>query len=561
MKAGYLILALTALLASCCTKPEGPGQSGVTEGKQDVSFLADPVFILPEEPLTRDTIPDFSRVGYHWGEDAFPDYANVVRVAAPTGGDDTSLIQDAIDSAPERSVILLQEGTYRVDSIIMLDRSGLVLRGSGDKATTIRAAGKTLRHVVVMGRVMRDAAGARIIKTTSKSIAGVGTTVHYLVKVRTPQLSAREQTGPMIPLVGDAFCGAAFVEVSDPSSFNVGDRVSLYRPATAGWLDAIHMREIVQAATDEDVITQWTPAAYGMWWDRTVVGVEGRRIWLDNPVVMSMTSGFGGGMLVKTSWDRISESGVENLVFESEFDSSVVEDGMYIDEEHASTAVLVGASEHCRVKDITVRYFSTSAVDLSSGAQNITVEDCRSLSPVSRINGGWRYAFHISGGGCCLVRNCLCDEDRHGFVLGTKVPGPNAFVDCIGERMYSILGPHQRWSTGCLYDNCVTSGGLVVKDAGNSGTGQGWQGANMVFWNCRASSIVCQSPWASALNWSVGSTPRATASASYAAGDNLGRRPLGVVRDRLPGEPERLYDTQLQERLAAGRRISNASAL
>ena len=561
MKNGLFVLALAMLLAACCTKPEDTSKSEAVAGKESVSFLADPVVIAPEEPLTRDTIPDFSRVGYRWGESVFPDYANVVMVAAPTGGDDTQLIQAAIDSAPEGSVVQLRSGTYRVDSIIILDRSKIILRGSGDKQTTIKAAGKVLRTVVVMGKVLRDADGNRIIRSSSKSIAGVGTTVHYNVLVRTAALSSRVQTGPMVPIISDTFCGAPFVEVSDPSSFNVGDRVSLYRPGTSVWLDAIHMREIVKDATDEDVITQWTPAGYNIWWDRVVVGVEGRRIWLDNPVVMSMTSGFGGGFLVKTSWERISESGVENLAFESEFDSSLVEGGICIDEMHATTAVLVGSAEHCWVKDITARHFSASTVDLYAGAQNVTVLDCSSMDPVSRINGGWRYAFLISGGGCCLVRNCRCEKDRHGYVLGTKTPGPNAFVDCVGEKMYTILGPHQRWSTGCLYDGCVTDDGLVVKDAANSGTGHGWQGANMVFWNCTASYITCQSPWASALNWSVGCTPKAGWASKYSAGDTLGPRPAGVIRDRLPGEPEKLYETQLQERLAAGIRISNALAL
>ena len=107
----------------------------------------------------------------------------------------------------------------------------------------------------------------------------------------------------------------------------------------------------------------------------------------------------------------------------------------------------------------------------------------------------------------------------------------------------------------------MTDDGLVVKDAANSGTGHGWQGANMVFWNCTASYITCQSPWASAINWSVGCTPKAGWSSKYSAGDTLGPRPAGVIRDRLPGEPEKLYETQLQERLAAGIRISNALAL
>jgi hypothetical protein len=56
--------------------------------------------------------------------------------------------------------------------------------------------------------------------------------------------------------------------------------------------------------------------------------------------------------------------------------------------------------------------------------------------------------------------------------------------------------PHHRWSTGILFDNITLEekGNLAAINRGDSGTGHGWAGANMVFWNCAANNIVVFDP-------------------------------------------------------------------
>jgi hypothetical protein len=49
----------------------------------------------------------------------------------------------------------------------------------------------------------------------------------------------------------------------------------------------------------------------------------------------------------------------------------------------------------------------------------------------------------------------------------------------------------------------VEGNGLNVQDRQWSGTGHGWAGANMVFWNCVANSFKCQQP-PTAQNFGVG---------------------------------------------------------
>lgn len=140
---------------------------------------------------------------------------------------------------------------------------------------------------------------------------------------------------------------------------------------------------------------------------------------------------------------------------------------------------------------------------LGGGARCVTVLDCKSLDPVSVILGSRRYAFEISGGELILIKNCYTLYDRHSFVSG-GVCGPNVYTNCRAERPFSSIGPHQNWATGSLFDRVSSSGAMEAQDAGNGGTGHGWRGANIVYWNCEGSILHCQSPQASARNFAIG---------------------------------------------------------
>src|SRR5262249_36731414 len=130
---------------------------------------------------------------------------------------------------------------------------------------------------------------------------------------------------------------------------------------------------------------------------------------------------------------------------------------------------------------------------------------------------------------------------RHDFTVQTLVTGPNAFVDCHSDLAYAESGPHQRWSNGTLFDNVVTHGysgsGLNIRNAGNEGTGHGWQAANDVIWNSMADRMNVSSP-PTAQNWVIGGTaPTVQGNAIF---DSFGT----MV------SPQSLYEQQLSERLA-----------
>ena len=66
------------------------------------------------------------------------------------------------------------------------------------------------------------------------------------------------------------------------------------------------------------------------------------------------------------------------------------------------------------------------------------------------------------------------------------------FLDCLATRPYSSSEPHERWSTGNLYDNVQAPltarfwKGIIV----------GWAGANTVFWNCEGDFLIQKPPTA-----------------------------------------------------------------
>lgn len=587
-----LFLAATiALIGVSCVKVQE-----TEEGLAEVAFgFTDLNNDNPDESVPRDTIPDFSAVGYHWGETDLANAAagrNIFYLPSPSGGDDFHMIQQAIDMASEGTIIQFEAGTYFVDSLLMIDRNGIVLRGAGDKETILFARGYApdtpsmttdvsgvrypyVRNFICIGK----SAGKGSDRVTEMSVSISADNFHadaWSVRGTTMSSTVGQTIGSGSPIIEDAFCGSRFVKVMDPSQFNVGDHVCVFRPGTAKWIHDIKMDMIIKSLKDIGTVYQWTPSAYSISWERVVTGIRGDKVYFDAPLVMSVTSNYGGGVLYKYMWDRVRECGVENMKIVSDYDrnrTSRVDNSAY-DLYHAASGVYFTAAEHCWVRDVEFYHFSESAVNMATGAKNITVENCSMHDPISPISGGMRYAFHIFTGSQCLVKNCTTDHDRHQFVTGTRSPGPNVFTRCTSTNAYSTLGPHQRWATGILWDNVSTNSRAGVYDAGNSGTGHGWQGSNIVFWNCRVEGVFrAQSPWVTGKNYVIGcyneNGPIQTVQYSgyanpgydpngnivYDSQVNGFPRPDAVCRQLEPGEPQSLYESQLQKRLESGNRI------
>ena len=108
MKITRSILLTTVFGLLCCSVDKtgddpAPAPPAPTDGRYPV-VKSD---CLPARQPTGDMIPDFSRVGYRWGDAEIPTVAVVATLTPPAGGADaTTLIQSAIDKAGAGAIVL-----------------------------------------------------------------------------------------------------------------------------------------------------------------------------------------------------------------------------------------------------------------------------------------------------------------------------------------------------------------------------------------------------------------------------------------------------------------------
>jgi hypothetical protein len=118
------------------------------------------------------------------------------------------------------------------------------------------------------------------------------------------------------------------------------------------------------------------------------------------------------------------------------------------------------------------------------------------------------------------------------------------FVDSLAENTNSDIGPHQRYAEGLLFDN-IRGGEMNVQNRADSGSGHGWAGAQTVFWNCDATTMICDAP-AAAMNFSIGNI------AIQEEGFWVPSEPEGIWESQgTPVTPRSLYYRQLEDRLGA----------
>jgi hypothetical protein len=414
-------------------------------------------------------VPDFSYAGYRGADATIPNVP--VRVfVSPKEGDQTSRIQTAIDYIASREpdangfrgAVLLQPGIFEVAGGLKIRASGVVLRGSGagEHGTTILATGHDRRTLIVIeGKDDRQIEKPAAI----------------------PDLC--------VPV------NASSVQIRPPLSLSVGDTVIINRPCTPEWIESIGMNDM----GGERHGFRWRPGSRELNWDRIVTKIEGNSITFDAPITCALDSKFGGATIAKYAWPgRIQNVGLENLRLESTFDSKNLKD-----ESHSWFAVTMEGVRDAWVRQVTFTRFAGSAVALWETCSRITVEDCKSLSPVSEI-AGWRRHTFFTSGQQTLFQRCYSEHGRHDFSVGFCSPGPNAFVQCEAHDTFDDSGPIDSWATGVLFDNVRIDGNAIsLCDRRFQAQGAGWSSANSMLWQCNASLIRNFSP-PGATNWAIG---------------------------------------------------------
>lgn len=515
-------LAGAALLASV------PGAQAATH-QSAWAFPGSSGRVLAQPDALGNRILDYSGVGYRNGTTPIPDVPVKITLS-PIAGDDGATIQSAInalkglplDTNGFRGAILLTAGEYQIAGSIIMDGSGIVLRGAGDgtNGTVLRATGTGQRTLI---RVTGSGSPSTVANTT------------------------RNITNNYVPV------GARSFDVNSTSGLAVGDRVMVRRIATDEWIQDLGMDLLGPGSGGADDVVPWTASGYHLDFDRIITRIEGNRITVDAPITCAIEARYAGGTIRKFTWaGRINNVGIEDIRGVSDFDPSVTSSSpsptYFSDENHAWSFISFNSVENAWVRRVTSQHFGYACVALNSGSRCVTVQDSRSLDPVSIITGSRRYAFVMNGSQLCLVQNSYTHKDRHQFVTQARTMGPNVFVDGLSDICYSDTGPHHRWGTGAIWDNVTVNGNnLNVQNRGNSGTGHGWAGANEVVWNCNATGgFIVQNP-PGARNWLIGSIGTIRTGTMWVGPHDPGTYDAHGTNVF----PNSLYYAQLQDRLAA----------
>lgn len=485
--------------------------------KSKVEKPLPPVYLGANSTLayTPDTqgnrIPDFSYCGYMAGEQAIPTVAIKVIVPAKAG-DATLRIQSAIDYvatlAPGkdgfRGTVLLEKGIFEVSGSLTINTSGIVLRGSGvgEKGTIILGTGESRENLITI------AGKNDKVKEVEEKI------INNYVPVNSTK-----------------------VKVELANKYRIGDKVIIHRPSTKEWIEKLGTDHFGGGVT----ALGWKAGQRDIFWDRTIVAIEGNEITLDVPITTALDENYGGGFIAKYAWDgRIAQCGVENLSLESTYDITNPKD-----EDHRWVAIAFENMTDAWVRQVTFKHFAGSAVNVLETAKRITVEDCQSLAPISEIAGQRRFTFFTTGQQT-LFQRLYSEFGYHDFAVGFCAAGPNAFVQCEAHLPFSFSGTIDSWASGVLFDIINIDGqALSYANRGQDGQGAGWTAANSIFWQCSASRVDCfQAP--TAQNWAFGTWSQFTGNGYW-----------DMSNEHI--NPRSLYYAQLKDRI--GSKLANRAIL
>lgn len=450
------------------------------------------LFAQPMVPM------DYSYCGYHHAEQPIP-YAAVAVCVQPSGGDDSKTIQAAIDRVARqkpdkqtglRGAVLLTEGTFVLSEPLRIRTQGVVLRGSGRDKTILRKKGYD------RGALLYIEGTHEIAVKDTFSVADV-------------------QPGSMTCLLQGR-----------SHALKTGSRVAIVRPSTKEWIASLGCSSF--GGGQRMGYWAWHPGDIDLRWNRRIMAVKGTEIELDAPFTAAIESRWGGAKaVVYDHVGLITECGVENLSLESDYDTSLP-----MDENHCWDGIYLADAEDCWVRMVNFRHFAGSVVVIQKSAGQITVEDCKSLQPVSEI-GGFRRRTFLTLGEKTLFQRCYSEHGINDFAVGHTAPGPNAFVQCESYESFGPSGAISSWAPGILFDIVNIDGNdIVFKNWELEKFGAGWSTANSTMWQSTAAGLFCYSPDSINRNYSHGCWGQVMGSGEYSA-MNEHVKPYSLFADQL----------------------------
>ncbi len=475
---------------------------------------------------------DFSYAGYGNGEAPPPPDATRLTVDACSdfGADNTATedatapVQAAIDAVEGRGggVVLLPAGLYRCDGVLVVDGSGVVLRGMGPAATrlqftrTAKMAWKA--HITFRGKLRHGAA---------------------------------------VPLAADAPNRAVTVQVNDAGIFAPGDDVCI------GWT-------ITDAFVAEHNMTGTWKAFNGKWrpfFRRRIAAIDMQQtphtVTFDVP--LRYAARLRDGASIRKETGHLTECGLEQLGV-----SSAVARKQAWSQNGVRTILVQGAKD-CWVRGI--HSFPSPLPEakghhLQNGgirvldSKRVTVAECRMARAQNRGGGGCGYLFEISRSNEVLTVDCVAEHGRHNFIqnwdfgttgcvwlrcTSTGSRALHARIDPIGTPAFSEY--HHSLAMACLVDQCTLNDGWYCGNRRDWSSGAGTTATQCVFWNTNGRGKV--GSWQAGMGYVIGTRDvgvRTGLRGRWAKGS----APEDYVEGREQGGtllPQSLYEDQRRRRL------------
>ncbi|HEX7847795.1 MAG TPA: hypothetical protein VF476_18475 [Chitinophagaceae bacterium] len=505
----FLFVVLAELLCSTVLMAQAPATSQWvytgTKGKLLYKTLA-----------AGDKIMDFSYAGYMGGGVKIP-LVDIKISLDPIAGDNSTAIQNAIDEVSKmnlvngfRGAVLLNPGVYDCEKPLVINTSGIVLRGGGsaDKGTVLNLTGKPHIAVIVKGDVKTKATGEATI-------------------------------------IADRYVpsGSTSFTVANASGFKRGDTIRITRSVTDAWVEFMGMHQLVRNGKKQTWISGDITT------ERTITNIEKNKITVDVPLNDSYDAKYiSPSVTVQkiTTTGLLTQVGIENFRILSPAQSVTIDEG------HHRAFTMSGLSDGW-AKDIEI--FNT-VNSVSVTGRRITVDNVSIIHNVPTIGAAKPADLNGSGQQLLFNRCSITGDNLFFFGTGAKVTGPVVVLNCT-VRGNGWIQPHQRWATGLLVDGCnVPDGGIDFMNRGVMGSGHGWAIGWAVAWNCKAKSYLNQMPPGSA-NWvigSIGEQQKRTIPGSNEVGsisyNNQTMLPEGIYDSHgTPVIPASLYLSQLKDRL------------
>lgn len=484
-----------------------------------------------------DRLLDYSAVGYKGGQ-PIPSVADVVDPSrfvqvSPITGDNRSRIQSAINQVAAmplnehgyRGVVQFAPGRYDISNTLQIGASGVILRGAGDGS---------------------DVAANTVLRSTSTypiNLIEVGNFDQYANDLFT--------SGSPVNIVDEVVpAGVTSFRVASTAGFQVGDWINVKREPTQAWFDLVTSHFSPPDPSGENYEWNTSENRYTFQHERQITRIEGDRVFIHAPLSHSIDP-LSNGTIERYTDRRVSNVGIAQIRGDSVFNAN--ETGVYSgrvqfdDEDHADSFIRFFHAEDSWARGVTGEHLINSTVAISGPSIHITVEDAKSINPVSIVTGSRRYAFNMNGGQLNLMHDLEADSARHAFVNNSTFNGfnrgPNVFYDGVSTNTFARSGPHARYSTGALYDNLSDDNGFEARRA-FSPIEHGWRGANTVIWNSESPVFQVTNP-PGANNYLIGATGSTSSpNPSSAIVDSFGAR----IRFDDPENPlDSLYVAQKLE--------------